>query len=302
MTAAPLLAVCGCGHLRRRKTRCPVPTVLGEVTEVWRYPVKSLLGELLVTPTVVTADGIEGDRGVAWVDVETGATASAKRPVRWAPLLQLHAETTDGVTFVRFPDGSRLALTDHRLVERVSALVGRPVRLTNERRGGDFLERADPEQVVEQGLTSDVSFESGPVGRAVPGASFHDFAPLHLLTTGSIERISQHLAAPALESQRYRPNLVIRTPAEIHPEVEWPGSEIVLGSVRLRIIAPTPRCAIPTLSHGGLPPRPAAFSAVREHRRVPVLDLGDLPCLGVYASVVSPGEVRPGDLVLLADE
>ena len=56
------------------------------VEAVWRYPVKSMLGEPLVDAHLA-AEGMAGDRRYAVVDVQTGAVASAKQPRLWRSLL-----------------------------------------------------------------------------------------------------------------------------------------------------------------------------------------------------------------------
>ncbi len=49
----------------------------GRVVAIWRYPVKSMMGEEL-NATLVTDRGLLGDRSLALVDAETGKVASAK--------------------------------------------------------------------------------------------------------------------------------------------------------------------------------------------------------------------------------
>ena len=46
------------------------------VVAIWRYPVKSMMGEELNAPEV-TEHGLLGDRAYALVDEETGEVASA---------------------------------------------------------------------------------------------------------------------------------------------------------------------------------------------------------------------------------
>ena len=48
------------------------------VLELWRYPVKSLQGELLEVAAVMSG-GLEGDRTFALFDVETGFGLTARR-------------------------------------------------------------------------------------------------------------------------------------------------------------------------------------------------------------------------------
>ena len=55
-------------------------TCVGTVATVWRYPVKSMLGEEL-NASQVTTRGLLGDRAHALVDHETGKVVSAKNPI-----------------------------------------------------------------------------------------------------------------------------------------------------------------------------------------------------------------------------
>ena len=64
------------------------------VTALYRYPVKSMLGESLRTCTI-DAGGVLGDRAYAVIDVETGAVASAKVPKRWSALQSLGGYKND---------------------------------------------------------------------------------------------------------------------------------------------------------------------------------------------------------------
>ncbi len=50
--------------------------VVGSVTRLWRFPVKSMLGEHL-EQAEVTEEGLLGDRGYALIDVDTGRVVSA---------------------------------------------------------------------------------------------------------------------------------------------------------------------------------------------------------------------------------
>lgn len=60
-------------------------TVFGRVVSLWRYPVKSMLGEEL-NSSHVTELGLRGDRSYAVIDQETGKVASAKNPRKWGTL------------------------------------------------------------------------------------------------------------------------------------------------------------------------------------------------------------------------
>jgi len=51
----------------------------GAVVSLWRYPVKSMMGEEL-NASDLTDRGLLGDRSLALVDTETGKVVSAKNP------------------------------------------------------------------------------------------------------------------------------------------------------------------------------------------------------------------------------
>jgi uncharacterized protein YcbX len=99
---------------------------------------------------------------------------------------------------------------------------------------------------------------------------------------------SATLAHIGAEMVRYRPNLVIETPGlAAFAENDWTGREISIGSVRLRVVLPTPRCGVPTLAHGALPPNAEAVRKLLNENRIPVPDFGIRPCLGAYAQVMT---------------
>ena len=134
-----------------------------------------------------------------------------------------------------------------------------------------------------------------------PEGTFFDFAPLHLITTSTLRRIAELSPRGAVELERYRPNIVIRTTAPGFAENDWTGRDLRIGSdLVIRVVSRTPRCAIPTLEHGDLPRDSAALRVLADHNRIrPVHALGPQPCAGVYAQVLRPGRIRIGDLVHL---
>ena len=115
-----------------------------------------------------------------------------------------------------------------------------------------ILDRAVPEQVFDAGLDAEVDAEALTMGQASPVGTFVDYAPIHLITTAALDRISD-LIGHRVDLRRYRPNLVVDTGGSDSGFVEndWVGRVLAIGSARLRIIMSTPRCAVPTLDHGG---------------------------------------------------
>jgi uncharacterized protein len=68
--------------------------VLGSVVSLWRYPVKSMMGEE-VNASEVTKGGLLGDRAYALVDSSDGKVASAKNPRKWPTLFDFRAALAD---------------------------------------------------------------------------------------------------------------------------------------------------------------------------------------------------------------
>lgn len=264
------------------------------IVTVRRYPVKSMLGEELAE-TELDERGVAGDRHLALVDVETGRVATAKHPRLWRALLQFSAVRTDGRVRITLPDGRAVEADDADVDAVLTEALGRPVRLAARREAGAEVERPAPEDVLEHGVEADVPFATLEIAQGAPGETFVDYAPVHLITTATLERIG-------VEAMRYRPNLIVETP-EGYPafaENDWVGREITVGDVRLRGILPTPRCSVPTLEHGDLPRAPQAVRPLLTDNRVDVPGFGVLPCAGVYAEVLSGGTARTGDAVAVA--
>lgn len=99
---------------------------LGTVTALYRHPVKSMLGEPLLS-AVVNHTGLSGDRTHAALD-ETGAIGSAKHPRKWGPLLGCRTRVAEDDTVeVQLPDGTAFTAGDPDLDARLSQLLGRQV-------------------------------------------------------------------------------------------------------------------------------------------------------------------------------
>ena len=85
----------------------------GSVVSLWRYPVKSMMGEEL-NAADVTERGVLGDRAYALVDTSDGKAATAKNPRKWPHLFDFRAtfvgpvRSTASVPSVRIvlPDGA----------------------------------------------------------------------------------------------------------------------------------------------------------------------------------------------------
>lgn len=111
--------------------------------------------------------------------------------------------------------------------------------------------------------------------------SHFDDSPLHLITTAGLRT----LGLAAGDAPRFRPNVVIDVPGYGFVEDAWIGRELLLGDVRVRITGGAVRCVMIGMAQDDLPEQPRLL------RRV--ADLNET-CFGVYATVVTPGDIVVG--------
>ncbi|MFB7333239.1 MOSC domain-containing protein [Streptomyces adustus] len=279
---------------------------MGTVAALYRYPVKSMLGEA-VSDVAVTEAGLSGDRIHAVLD-ETGAVGSAKHPRKWGELLRCRSRLDDsGTVRVVLPDGTELPVEDRELDLRLSKLLGRQVSCSAVVPEHGRLERAVP--AYEGGVPDtmrasafvDETGESITTGGVAQG-TFFDFGRVHLVTTAALARMREVYPGGDFDPRRFRPNLVVDPgTGPGFPEDAWVGSRLRVGEALFRVVVPTPRCVLPTLGHDELPADPGIMRAVAREHRVPVFDLGRLSCLGVYLEVLEAGTVELGDTITVQD-
>jgi len=283
--------------------------IIGTIGAIMRYPVKSMLGEML-EGCEMGVSGVDGDRTHALVDPSTGKIASAKQPNLWRDLLTFSAKTraktgsqTNASIIISDGGGNQIDLTDPDFDMKVSEWLGRRIKLIDVRPAGIELNRARPDEVMTEGVDATVTQDVLAIASAAPAGGFFDFAPLHVMTSASLEATRAAAPAASIEAERYRPNIVIETPSsEVFAENQWVGRRLRIGPhVSIEVIAPTPRCAVPMLAHGNLPHSREAVAVVNKLNRIefPPLGPGTYPCLGAYATVVATGPVKCGDQVVL---
>ncbi|MEU1369144.1 MOSC domain-containing protein [Streptomyces sp. NPDC005803] len=279
---------------------------MGTVTALYRYPVKSMLGEALGS-AMVTHSGLSGDRTHAVLD-ETGAIGSAKHPRKWGRLLGCRSRTADDDTIeVQLPDAAILRVGDPDLDARLSKLLGRQVYLPTDAPAHSTLERAVPEyeggvpDAVRATAFVDGTGERITVGKVASG-TFFDYGRIHLITTSSLTRLQGLCPSSDFDPRRFRPNVVVDTgDGPDFVEDAWQDRRLRIGEALFRVLVPTPRCVVPALGHGELTADPGIMRAIAREHRVPVYDLGRLACLGVYLDVLEPGTVRLGDSITMQD-
>jgi uncharacterized protein YcbX len=235
-----------------------------QVLEVWRFPVKSLLGERL-DRAEVGPQGVAGDRGWALFDVATGFGLTARR----VPELLFAAGRlrADGGVEVVLPDGTVTA--DDAVL---SAWAGRPVTL---RPAAAVTGARHYENPADAEHEADWNPFSGADG------AFHDNADARvtLLSTGSLG---------GWDRRRFRANVVLAGAGED----ALVGSRVRLGTAELDVVRRVPRCVMTTRPQaGGIGRDTAVLKTVHRERG---------GALAVGALVTRPGTVAVGDAVRVA--
>jgi uncharacterized protein YcbX len=267
----------------------------GKVVSIWRYPVKSMLGEEL-NSSYVTERGLVGDRTYALVDEETGKVASAKNPRKWEKLFDFRSvfidppQAAENIPPVRItlPDGTQIfSGQDKDINYTLSKALGRGVKLMMANLDNPSYEEywPDIEGLAQREKVTD---------EAMPPRTFFDIAVIHLLTTSTINRLRELYPEGRFEARRFRPNIIVESTASGEKdfiENSWIGKELTIGEdIVLRVTGPCTRCVMITLPQGDLPRDLGILSTVARYNKVNT---------GVYASVLQGGTIQRGDLVQL---
>jgi uncharacterized protein YcbX len=288
---------------------------IGQVAELWRYPVKSLGGGQ-VEHVEVSARGVHADRLWAVRDVEKGVTASARQipalltaTARYpAPIAPDAGPGNVPEVEITFPDGTVLSSGDGAVNAKLSELAGRDVELTALPPAEDTnlhkLTREERSATMSPawlraafGMSEDEKLPDLSMVRvtdmvnftrySTPPGMFVDLAPVHVLTTTSLATIGQEIGSE-LDVRRFRPNvlLALDSPDDGLPESHWTGASLTLGEIVLDVTMPTIRCVVPSRAQPGfeVDRRITKAVATRAER-----------CLGVYCWVQNGGSVRVGD-------
>ena len=288
---------------------------VGTVGALWRFPVKSMLGEEL-DQVDVDAGGIVGDRAFALVDVETGKVASAKHPKVWPDLLRCRASyvAPPGVdepsppVRIELADGPSV-MSDAPEVDAVlSRFFGREVRLARAAPKDFTIDQYHPDQehLDPQGHRDEVTetklgnalFNEVGMPSPLPEGSFLDVFPVSVMTTSALDHLGELQPGSTFDVRRFRMNVIVATAEHGFVENSWIGGAIDVGErVKLAVPVPDPRCVMTTVAQDGLERDPQVLKALAKHNRLDFAGAGLYPCAGVYAVVASSGTIRTGDPV-----
>jgi uncharacterized protein len=208
----------------------------GSVVGLWRYPVKSMMGEEL-NDAEVTEHGLLGDRQFAVVDASTGKVAGAKNPRKWGNFFDLRAAYAEPPKSGSELPAVRLTLADGTVVTSdqpdlariLSKELGRDVEFAeaehNGESSGPLAEEYWPDMPGLEHRDTVTDWE-------LPAGTFFDIAVVHLLTTATIDRLRSLYPEGRFEVRRFRPNIVVATGPDEEGFVEndWIGHTVATRS------------------------------------------------------------------------
>jgi uncharacterized protein YcbX len=180
--------------------------VVGNVVEIWRYPVKSMAGERLDSAELTNL-GLEGDRRWALVDGTPNRAGKLYTNTQDARLMKYGARLAGGGVDVVTPEGEARRL-DERFVAELAAAVSRPLTLRDQ---------------------AGVNFDDS------------DLLVVNLATVAAFALD----AGIDIDRRRFRANLYLDG-LEPEEEVRWVGRRIRAGSAELEVVKRCVRCVVIT--------------------------------------------------------
>lgn len=204
---------------------------VGTVAELWRYPVKSMLGERCEA-LWIGSRGVAGDRLFAVRD-SAGKFGSGKNTRRFRKiegLFRYQASYRGDIPQIELPSGEVVGGDESSIHQVLSEALGYEVVLAQE---------------------SEISHL--------------DAGPVHLVTSCSLEWLRAAMPGARIDSRRFRPNLVIGLPGAGPIEQSWIGKRLRVGEeAEMVVSAPTERCGMVAFAQGDLPKEPGILRHITQ--------------------------------------
>ena len=238
-----------------------VGIVVGHVAKLFRYPVKSMMGET-VSQLDLGYTNLVGDRSYAFVQADSKSAFPWLTARNFPKLILYKPRFTDtenvkkSQIVVDTPDGQSLPLESPELKQQLEEKTGRRVNLLR-------------------------------LGRGT-----YDAMPVSLISTKSIDQVSEAVGK-SLDVRRFRPNILVEMVDGIG-DFDSTVLEAILvfgnrpDSAQVAISLKDPRCKIPNID-------PNTGEIDKSILRVLEENFSNL--LGVYGSTYKPGSIKKGDSI-----
>lgn len=284
------------------------------ISQIWRYPVKSMQGELLEEATLLEG-GIPLDRGWAVKDEASGNISGVKK---FGELLKCSARYIEGTSAglvphveITLPDGSKHRSDDANINKTLSEFLKAEVTLwpllpaeNAEHFKLTMAEGLDPMESLRQHLgledddpmpdfsKLDEKYLIELMEYSVPRGSYFDVYPISFMSEASLRKLQTLLPETAVSAERFRPNIVIEDDEGLEGtiEFEWVGKALQFGETLIKADAEAPRCIMTTREQITLPRAGEIMKTlIKEFNHN----------FAIYAFVEKAGEIKIGDKVAL---
>lgn len=202
---------------------------IGVVKSLWRYPVKSMLGEPC-SQLLFDGRGVVGDRLFAVRDGQGkfGSGKNTRRFVKIDGLFNFRAAYDGGVPVITFPGGKCVRGDAPSINSELTEALNQPVTLAREQ-----------------------------------AISHFDDSSVHLITTASLDWLRARLPGSVVDERRFRPNLVIETEGSELVEQNWLGKRLRIGQgLMLEITHPAERCVMTGFPQPAIPEDKSVFACI----------------------------------------
>ena len=274
------------------------------VLNIYRYPVKSMMGESM-SEVNIGETGIPGDRSWAVRDEKRGGIRGGKKIPH---LMMLAAQSGPTAPLITAPDGDSASASSEHINEWLSGKLNHPVtlwpllpadQLDHYRRGAPDTEDLGQElravfgRLPDEPLPDLTGFEELLEFESPPGTYFDAF-PISIMSLQSLNIMNQLAGESRFDVRRFRPNLLVDMPDndQSFPEQALLGKTLSVGSAQLKIEMTCPRCSMTTHGFDDLPRDTEIMRKLVNH------------CdgnLGIYASVQTPGQISIEDHIEISE-
>jgi uncharacterized protein YcbX len=236
---------------------------VGQVHAIFRYPVKSMAGELLETANLGW-HGLEGDRRLAFrrINDRSGMPwlTASKLPdlLRFTPQPRVDGDQADLPAYIRTPEGADMPVFGEELATDVGRRYGAPVHM----------------MYLNHGIFDD--------------------APISVIALDTVREIAR-LAGRSLDVRRFRPNVVVRSLRSVpFQEDQWLGGVLSFGEENdapaIAVTMRDLRCSMVNLDPESASSAPEVMKAIFHANQNNA---------GVYGAVTRVGRLAVGQPVLL---
>jgi uncharacterized protein len=275
--------------------------LIGKVGGLWRFPVKSMLGEKL-DQVNVTIHGVAGDRAWALREVANGKVVSAKKFPKMFEMRSAYERSPDDGDLppvrITLPDGKTIHAADENASEILSSILGTKMHLERPQAGQTNLAGIDPRTVfgdvgIEK-IYPALTASNAPDFFPLPEGTFFDSGLIHVVASATLEHARRLAGSNSrFDPRRFRCNIFVESEGEPDGFVEdgWLGGMLEIGeSVKITGMQGALRCVMTTHPQDDLERDPVILRTVAKAHEAN---------LGVFASVGARGRVEVGDAVYL---